>query len=98
MTIIKESYKNKIQELYQDLKIDRDEVRLKLNLAKLEISEQWNETEIKWKQFRAKSGAIEKSLGKAGSDIEHGLVELGKEIKHAYDDIKKGIKSSKLTK
>jgi len=98
MTIIKESYKDKVRKLYQDLKIDRDEIRLQSSLAKLEISEQWSQTEMKWKQFRAKSGAIEKSLGEAGGDISHGLVELGKEIKNAYDDIKKGIKSSMLTK
>ena len=72
MTIIKESYKDKARELYQELKIDRDEIQLELNLAKLEIREQWNETEIKWKHFRAKSGAIEKSLGEAGSDMGHG--------------------------
>jgi hypothetical protein len=98
MTLLKESYKEDLEKLYEELKVDRDQTKLKLHLAKLEIQEKWEKTEHKLQNFQSKFKAIEKSVGDAGGDIGNGLVVLGKEIKHAYQDIKKGINTSKLTK
>lgn len=98
MSDLKDNLKEKVKTLYEDLKNERDEIELKMSLMKLELREQWENTEIKWKRFKAKAAIIEGSVEDAGSDIGHGLVELGKEIKHAYKDVKKGIKASKLTK
>lgn len=98
MSELNDNLNDKIKTLYEDLEIDRDELKVKLSLMKLELREKWEHTEIKWNSFKAKASIIENSVEDAGSDIGHGLVELGKEIKHAYKDVKKGIEASKLTK
>lgn len=98
MTLSKENFKEHIQKLKNELKVDRDELKLQLHLAKSELKDQWETTEVKWRHFKSKSKVINDSVGEAGHDLAAGLRELGKEIKHAYKDIKRGIKSSKLTK
>jgi len=98
MSDMKDNISVKIKELYADLEIERDEIKLKLGLMKLEVREQWEKTESQWQSFKNKAGVIEESVEKASVDVGHGLTELGKEIKHAYKDIKKGIKASNLTK
>jgi hypothetical protein len=98
MSELKDNIYVKIMTLHDDLKIERDEIKVKLSLMKLELRDKWEHVEIKWNSFKTKVAIIEDSVEDAGSDISHGLLELGKEIKHAYKDVKKGIESSKLAK
>ncbi|MBT8140817.1 MAG: hypothetical protein HKN88_08990 [Gammaproteobacteria bacterium] len=87
-----------LKELFDKLKQERDELKVKAHLAKAEIGDKWEVAEDKWQTLKDKNTIIAKSVGKAGGDIGEGFKALGAELKNAYKDIRAGIEASKLTK
>ena len=87
-----------LKEVFEKVKQERDELKVKLKLTKYEVEEKWDIAEGKWQSFKNKNAVIAKSVGKAGGDVADGFKALGTELKHAYKDIRAGIDSSKLTK
>ena len=74
-------------DLIGDLKQQRDELRVQLNLASKEVKDEWEELEGKMKKFSA-----EARLAKTGSGISAALGLLGNEIKLGYQRIRKTVK------
>ncbi|MDH5344570.1 MAG: hypothetical protein OEW59_02315 [Gammaproteobacteria bacterium] len=83
-----------INELLEELKQKRDELRLQMNLASKEIREEWDELEEKMEEFtgKAKKFAADAKLKETGSGLGVALGKLGHEIKLGYDRIRKAIK------
>lgn len=84
--------------LYDKLKQERDELKLKVHLGKAELSEQWDAAEEQWERLKSKSATIGKSVDAAGEDLEDSLKTLGSDLKKAYKKIRAGIDSSKMNK
>ncbi|MCW8870415.1 MAG: hypothetical protein OQK49_06885 [Proteobacteria bacterium] len=93
-----ENMKNKSHEIYEKLKTERDQLKLKRHLMNEELEEKWQSSEKQWSRLKSKFSTITKGAGEAVDDLSLGFSVLGDEIKEAYKDIKLGIKSSKLTK
>lgn len=74
-------------DLAEELKQKRDELRVQMNLASRELQDEWQELEEKMDEFskKAKLDETGKGLGKA-------LNQLGQEIKLGYDRLWKAIK------
>lgn len=70
-----------------DLKRQRDELRLQINLGTKEAKEEWNELEEKMEKFSSKI-----KLKETGSGVSKALGELGHELKLGYDRVRKGLK------
>ena len=77
-----------LDDVVNQLKQKRDELRVQANLASREIQDEWQELEGKTEHFlaRAKIGETGEGLGKA-------LGQVGHELKLGYDRIRDAIKA-----
>jgi hypothetical protein len=71
--------------MLNELKQERDELRVRLHLAKLESSEEWQKLEAKLGKFESKA----KGLGDATADASR---EMGAAVKLLGEEIRDGFK------
>lgn len=85
---------SEIDELIQELKQKRDELRLQIHLASKEVKEEWQELEEKMDEFsgKAKRFASDAKLRETGEGLGEALARVGQEIKLGYARIKKALK------
>lgn len=83
-----------IDEIIEDLKQTRDELRVQINLASKEVKDEWEELEEKMDDFssKAKQFARDAELKKTGEGIGDALGKLGSELKHGYDRIRDALR------
>ncbi len=74
-------------DLIEELKQKRDELRVQVNLASREAKDEWEELEAKMNDFTDKV-----QLRETGEGINKALGELGREIKLGYERLWKAIK------
>ena len=78
-----------LDDLWEDLKQKRDELRVQINLGSKEVQDEWEELEGKMNHFTATA-----ELGKTGEGIGDALGQLGHELKQGYDRLREAIKDS----
>jgi ribosome-associated translation inhibitor RaiA len=78
------SISDELHKAVTKLEQERDELRVKLNLAKHEMRDEWEEVEQRWGKVRAKLDALSAEAGDAGEDARAAL-EL------AVDDLKRHL-------
>ena len=66
----------------------RDELIVQLNLAKLEAKEEWEKTEAKLEEFKARLENAAQEAEEASGDVWASAKLLGEEIRSAYERIK----------
>ena len=76
-----------LDDLFDQLKQKRDEVRVQIHLASKEVQDEWHELEQKMEDFSAKARLADTSTG-----VGHALSELGSELKKGYKRIREAIK------
>lgn len=74
-------------DLLEDLKRKRDELRVQMNLASKEARDEWKELEEKMEDFSSKAG-----LGETGEGLGKALGHLGQELKLGYERLYKALK------
>ena len=74
-------------DLIDDLKRRRDELRVQMHLASKEIQEEWEDLEKKAQHFLAKA-----EIKKTGEGVGEALGDLGEELKRGYERIRDAIK------
>jgi len=79
----------KLQALMQKLETERDELRVKLSLAKLEAREEWEELEKKMDQLRGRMKVVGGEAKGAGGDVKAAADVLAGEIKEGLARIRK---------
>ena len=81
-------------DMLEDLKQKRDELRVQMNLASREVKEEWDELEEKMEEFSAKAKklAADAKLKETGSGLGDALGQLGHEIKLGYERIRDAVK------
>ncbi len=84
----------KFEEMLEDLKQKRDEIRVQLHLASKEVKEEWEELEEKMEEFsgKAKQFASDAKLKETGSGLGDALGKLGHELKLGYERVRDAIK------
>ena len=83
---------NTVENLIDALSRERDELRLKLELARLEMRDQWEPLEEKWNSLESKLRSVGDATEEAGKDVLAASKLLIGEIGEAYKDIWKQIK------
>ena len=78
--------KQRIEGWVKELKRDRDELRVKLSLAKLEAVDEWQVVEKKLQKLEAKAREVGKASAGASKDV-------GAAAKLLAEEIRKGLKS-----
>jgi hypothetical protein len=83
-----------IDEIVEELKQRRDELRVKINLASKEIKEEWEELEEKMEDFagKAKQFAEDAKLKETGAGVGDALGQVGHELKAGYDRIREALR------
>ena len=74
-------------DIVDELKQKRDELRVQMHLASKEVQEEWAELEGKMEHFTSKA-----SLGETGEGVGNALGQLGHELKLGYERIRDAIK------
>ena len=74
-------------EILEQLRQRRDELRVQVNLASKEIKEEWEELEEKMDDFAKRA-----QLGETGSGVGDALAQVGRELKKGYERIRDALK------
>ncbi len=83
--------KNRINELINDLRRERDELKVKVRLAKMEASDEWQELEAKLEKFELQAKEVGVAAAHASKDIGSAAKLLGEEIKKGFKSIAKRL-------
>lgn len=78
-----------IDDLIQQIKQRRDELRVQIHLASKEVQDEWEELEDKMEDFASKA-----KLGETGEGVGQALGQLGHELKQGYERVRDAIKES----
>lgn len=74
-------------ELLQDLKQKRDQLRVRIHLASRELQDEWQELEEKMDDFSRRA-----RLKETGSGVSKALAAVGDELKTGYKRIHRALK------
>jgi SMC interacting uncharacterized protein involved in chromosome segregation len=78
-----------LDRLLDDLARQRDELRLKLHLAKAEARDEFDRLERQWEQVRAKLPQLRAAVGESAQDVGAAAKLVAEEIKRGYERIRK---------
>ena len=86
------SAKHKIEEniddIFEALHRQRDELRIKIHLAGMEVRDQWEELEDQWEQLIAKKDQLKRELEPTAADARVAWLMLKDEIVEGYRTIR----------
>jgi len=78
-----------LDELVERLKQGRDELNLKMHLAKAEAKDLWQETEDKWRRLRSELDKVNTDTDDVARDVGAAAMLLAEEIKQGYERLKR---------
>jgi hypothetical protein len=78
-----------LTKLIDDLKRQRDEIRVRLHLAKAEAKEEWERLEGQWDHVRGKIGVVGREAGKAAEEVGAALRLAAEELRLGYERVRK---------
>jgi len=84
-----EDVKGRMQSVLKQLETERDELRLKLGLAKLEARDEWKELEGKMDALRGRLKVVGAEAKEASGDVAAAADVLAEEIKEGFSKIRK---------
>ena len=81
-------------DLVEELKQKRDELRVQLHLATREAKDEWEELEAKMEEFtaKAKEFAEDAQIKETGEGVGEALGQLGSEIKKGYERLRNAVR------
>lgn len=82
-----------IDDIVEELRQKRDELRVQMHLASKEIKDEWEDLEEKMEDFpsKTKQFADDAELKKTGEGIGDALSQLGGELKRGYQRIRDAL-------
>lgn len=81
--------KERLRSLMQQLETERDELRLKIGLAKLEGRDEWRDLEGKMDSLRGRLRVLGEEAKESGVDVAAAVDMLADEIKEGFARIRK---------
>jgi hypothetical protein len=78
-----------IDDIVEQLKQRRDELRVQMHLATRELQDEWHELEEKTEDFVSKA-----RLEETGGGIADAMGKLGNELKQGYERIRDAMKNT----
>ena len=80
-----------LKKMVDDLTRQRDEINLKLHLAKAEVRDEWDKLEPKWEEVKGKMGTVSEAASQTTESVTTAAGILVDEIKEGYERIKKAL-------
>ena len=81
---LQQAARKDLERIADELKEQRDELRLKLHLAKAEARDEYERLEKRWEHVRGKLAVLAKEAGAASKDVGEATRLLLQEIKAGY--------------
>lgn len=81
--------REKLEQMMKRLETERDELKLKLGLAKLEAREEWQDLEKKMDSLRGRMKVLGSEAKEASGDVGAALDTLGDEIRDGFARLRK---------
>lgn len=82
----------KIRALYEQLKTQRDELRVQMHLGAAELKEEWEAAEKQWQHVEQKLEKAGEEAGEAAHEARETLGVIGEELSTAYRRIRERLK------
>lgn len=79
--------KDWLDKLVDELKQERDELRVRVHLAKMEASDEWEELEEKMDKLETKAKVVGKATAESAEDIGAAMKTLGREIRDGFKKV-----------
>lgn len=83
--------KERIEELLDELKEERDELKLKFKLAKMEAGDEWEKIEAQLESLEGKTKELKDVAADASQDIGSAAKLLAEEIANGFNKIRKHL-------
>lgn len=83
--------KERITKAAEQLKQQRDELRVKLHLAKADAKDEWAKLEKQWEAMKPKLEAGREEAGKTAESVGAALSLAMEELKNGYERLKKRL-------
>lgn len=83
--------REEFDKLVEKLKMERDEINLKMHLASMEAKEELKEADKKWDQVKAKASEIADDAVETSEDYIAKAKIVGDELKETYRRISKRL-------
>jgi len=80
-------FTDRFDNVVNELKQDRDELKVKLHLAKLETSEEWQKIEHKMMKLESKAKEVGGATAQASGEMGAAVKLLAQEIRDGFKDI-----------
>lgn len=87
-----EQDQTKLDELIEELRQGRDELKVQIHLARAEAIDLWHETEHKWQHLRDQLDKIENGAGDAAKDVGAAAILAAEELQKGYERLRQYIK------
>lgn len=84
-----EEEQKEMETFVQKIQQQRDELLLKMHLAKAEAKDEWAVAEKKWEHLKAKTPEVARAGGEGMKDLGAALKLVGQEVLNSYARIKK---------
>lgn len=81
--------REELSKLEDSLLQQRDELRVRMHLAKADAKDEWEVLERKWAEAQVKFTQVRQSAGESMGEIEAAARLLGEEIKKGYERVRK---------
>jgi F0F1-type ATP synthase membrane subunit b/b' len=79
------------EQLLAKVREERDELKLKLHLARAEARDEWQKLEPRWEHLQSQVRDIASATGDASKDVGAALGLLADELRHGYARIRKSM-------
>ena len=80
-----------LQKIAEDLKRQRDELQVKLHLAKADARDEWAKLETRWEEVKGKMETVRQEASHTSESVASGLSLVLDELKKGYDNIRKTL-------
>ena len=80
-----------VKKMMDALKRQRDELKLKIHLAKADAADEWDKAEEKWGHLKAKAHSVREEAEGSSKDVTAAAKLLVDEIKRGYERIRKAL-------
>ena len=82
---------NDLKKLVGDLTQQRDELNVKLHLAKAEVRDEWDKLDTKWEEIKGHMSTVSKEAEKTAESVTTAAGLLAEELKKGYERIKNAL-------
>lgn len=83
---------DKLEQLLERLREERDELRVRAHLLKAELRDEWHAAERQWERIEPKLDRLRKGAKESSAEVGAATRQLGEELARAYRRLRDALK------